>query len=909
MRSDFKFSNLLGSVYYRGNLVFTKDGSTLLSPVGNKVSVFDLMHNKSFTLDYEHRKNISCLALNSQGNLLISVDEDGRAILVNFRARTVLHHFNFKDRVRDIVFSPDGTHFAISCGRLIQIWKTPSLTEDRQFAPFVRHRVYAGHYSEVTSVSWSGDSRFILSTSKDMTARIFSLETEDAAAKMTLSGHRDHVVRAFFSKDQESIFTVSKDGAIFQWEYTTRPKDEDSLESKKDDDEEDMNWRITDRHYFFADTKVKCCTFHADSGVLTVGFGNGEFRLYELPSFTLIQQLAMGQNAVNTITVNSTGEWLAFGSSKLGQLLVYEWQSESYILKQQGHFDSTNAIAYSPDGARIVTAADDGKIKIWDIISGFCLATFDEHSSAVTGIAFAKRGQVMFSSSLDGSVRAWDLIRYRNFRTFTAPERIQFSCLAVDPSGEIVCAGSLDDFNIHVWSVQTSQLLDSLSGHEGPVSSLSFGTENSNVLASASWDKTIRVWDIFARSQTVEPFHVLSECLALAVRPDSKQVAASTLEGQVSFWDLESGTQVGNIDGRKDILQGRHIEDRFVSQNSSRGKHFSTICYSFDGLSLLAGGNNNSLCLYDIPNEVLLKRFTVSQNMSLNGTLELLNSKKMTDAGPIDLIDLDDDLSDFEDRKKGFSTMPGSARGDPSLRSTLPEIRVTSVSFSPTANAFAAATTEGLLIYSIDDDAMFDPIDLDMEVTPENTLEALKEKEYLTALVMSFRLNEKYLIHKVYDSILATDVELVVQQLPTIYISRLIDFIGSLLMDDPHIEFNLSWIKAIFNSHGRHIAKNKHIYASGLRAIQRFLARVAKEVVAVGERNTFNLQFLTSEPHGAVDRDEFQLMMVGEPDDSDISASDSEMDQDEDRESSAGQNLDDSEGSDQEESDDDMQDS
>jgi periodic tryptophan protein 2 len=36
------------------------------------------------------------------------------------------------------------------------------------------------------------------------------------------------------------------------------------------------------------------------------------------------------------VAVNSTGEWLAFGSAKLGQLLVWEWKSESYVLKQQG---------------------------------------------------------------------------------------------------------------------------------------------------------------------------------------------------------------------------------------------------------------------------------------------------------------------------------------------------------------------------------------------------------------------------------------------------------------------------------------------------------------------------------------------------------------------------------------------
>lgn len=40
-----QFSNLLGTVYRQGNLLFTPDGNCLLSPVGNRVSVFDLVQS------------------------------------------------------------------------------------------------------------------------------------------------------------------------------------------------------------------------------------------------------------------------------------------------------------------------------------------------------------------------------------------------------------------------------------------------------------------------------------------------------------------------------------------------------------------------------------------------------------------------------------------------------------------------------------------------------------------------------------------------------------------------------------------------------------------------------------------------------------------------------------------------
>lgn len=54
----------------------------------------------------------------------------------------------------------------------------------------------------------------------------------------------------------------------------------------------------------------------------------------------------------------------------------------------------------------------------------------------------------LLSASLDGTVRAWDLFRYRNFRTFTTPKPTQFVSLASDQSGEVICAGSLDSFQV-----------------------------------------------------------------------------------------------------------------------------------------------------------------------------------------------------------------------------------------------------------------------------------------------------------------------------------------------------------------------------------------------------------------------------------------------------------------------------
>ncbi|KAF2744900.1 WD40 repeat-like protein [Sporormia fimetaria CBS 119925] len=847
MKTEFQFSNLLGTVYSRGNLLFTPDGTCLLSPVGNRVTVFDLVHSKSYTLPFAHRKNIARLALNPRGNLLLSVDEDGRAILTNVPRRIVLYHFSFREEVSALAFAPSGRHFAAAIGRRIEVWHTPSTPDvadgDLDFAPFVRHRMYTGHFDTVTSLDWAADSRFFLSSSKDLTTRIWSLDPEDGFVPTTLGGHKHAVVGAWFSKDQETIYTVSKDGALFMWKYMLRyDAPEDAEET-----EENMQWGIADRHFYMQNfANVTCAAFHPESNLMVTGFSHGVFMIHELPDFSQIQTLSISQNEIDFVAINKTGEWLAFGATKLGQLLVWEWQSESYVLKQQGHFDSMNTIAYSPEGQRVITAADDGKIKVWDVNSGFCVVTFTEHMSGVTACEFAKRGNVLFTASLDGSVRAWDLIRYRNFRTFTAPSRLSFSSIAVDPSGEVVCAGSIDSFDIHIWSVQTGQLLDRLSGHEGPVSSLAF-TPDGSTLVSGSWDRTVRLWSIFARTQTSEPLQLMADVLCVAVRPDSRQIAVTTLDGQLTFWSVSEATQQAGVDARRDVSGGRKLSDRRTAANVAGTKSFTTVKYSADGSCVLAGGNSKYICLYDVQSGVLIKKFTVSVNLSLDGTQEFLNSKLLTEAGPAGLIDDQGEASDLEDRID--RTLPGAQKGE-GARKTRPAVRVPAVAFSPTGRAFCAASTEGLLIYSLDNSLLFDPFDLDITVTPASTLETLKQRDYLKALVMAFRLNEKGLVRAVYQAVPVSDIALVARDVPAVYLARLLRFIAVQADESPHLEFNLMWIEALLSAHGRWMKENRGTLDAELRSVEKVCRRIQGELARLADENGYRIEYLLKKPRG-----------------------------------------------------------
>jgi len=195
-------------------------------------------------------------------------------------------------------------------------------------------------------------------------------------------------------------------------------------------------------------------------------------------------------------------------------------------------------------------------------------------------------------------------------------------------------------------------------------------------------------------------------------------------------------------------------------------------------------------------------------------------------------------------------TLPGSTRGgDPSARKRMPEVRVSGVAFSPTGRSFCAASTEGLLIYSLDTAPLFDPFDLDVTVTPASTLHVLqKEKDYLKALVMAFRLNEAPLLRQVFEGIPYPSIALVVEDLPVVYLPRLLRFVALQTEESPHLEFCLLWIKAILTSHGQWVSDNRGTVEAELRTVSRAVGRIRDELRRLADDNVYTLDYLLSQP-------------------------------------------------------------
>ena len=104
------------------------------------------------------------------------------------------------------------------------------------------------------------------------------------------------------------------------------------------------------------------------------------------------------------------------------------------------------------------------------------------------------------------------------------------------------------------------------------------------------------------------------DVLALAFRPDGKEVCTATTNGNLTQWDVDSGAQVGLIEGRRDISGGRLTSDAMTADNSARSKHFTAVTYSADGTCVLAGGISKYACIYALATGTLVKKYQMSHN-------------------------------------------------------------------------------------------------------------------------------------------------------------------------------------------------------------------------------------------------------------------------------------------------------
>ncbi|SPQ97791.1 unnamed protein product (mitochondrion) [Plasmodiophora brassicae] len=308
---------------------------------------------------------------------------------------------------------------------------------------------------------------------------------------------------------------------------------------------------------------------------------------------------------------------LATGSFD-GTIKLWNTLTGTFVLEMEKRTGCVYALAWDPIPSRLVSATIDGHIDLWDARTGALLHTFTHHSKACyrvawntrnptqivstssdcTAVIFNPDGHVMhvlphpaavygcdfsqFNENLlvtgchDGIVRVFDL----TLSTFNALHELRghrervFNTVWSPLLKDTVASGS-DDKTIRIWnlSAKTSVVLE---GHHDKVRALVWNTEIPFLLVSGSWDSTIRVWD--TRTQTcmtvIQDHQADIYGLAThAARPFT--FASSSRDTSLRFWDLDQDvvTRIRiacTIDPRTALAKLRGTPDSAMALGSTK---------------------------------------------------------------------------------------------------------------------------------------------------------------------------------------------------------------------------------------------------------------------------------------------------------------------------------------------------
>ena len=107
------------------------------------------------------------------------------------------------------------------------------------------------------------------------------------------------------------------------------------------------------------------------------------------------------------------------------------------IVPGTGHFEGINAVAVSPEGARVLSGGWDGSVKLWDVATGRLIHTFTAGTETVYSVAFSPDGAQFVAGYGDRTAKLWDAASGQLVRTLPHPDFV--ASVAFSPDGTKFC--------------------------------------------------------------------------------------------------------------------------------------------------------------------------------------------------------------------------------------------------------------------------------------------------------------------------------------------------------------------------------------------------------------------------------------------------------------------------------------
>lgn len=174
---------------------------------------------------------------------------------------------------------------------------------------------------------------------------------------------------------------------------------------------------------------------------------------------------------------------------------LWDVQRADAVQMFKGHTGEILSIALKSKDpfCMFATSSADGSVRVWDPRTGECEMKFVGHEAPVGQVKFYPTSEALATASTDGTCRLFELRADQEITIFHKPS-IVLGANTVDftKSGRVMFVG-YDDSTIRVWDVLKESQLAVWLGHTDRVAHVQVSPDGT-ALASASWDKYLKVW-------------------------------------------------------------------------------------------------------------------------------------------------------------------------------------------------------------------------------------------------------------------------------------------------------------------------------------------------------------------------------------------------------------------------------
>jgi len=246
-----------------------------------------------------------------------------------------------------------------------------------------------------------------------------------------------------------------------------------------------------------------------------------------------------------------------------------EEQAQTYKLEYRGFLKGHNGwvtcmkvgeeqVAENQYKEFLISGSRDRTLLVWDLNEkseadeeqelGKPRKVMKGHSHFVSDIDLSQDSRFCLSSSWDGSIRLWNLKTATTRKTLLGHSKDVLS-VAFSPDNRQIASGSIDK-NLKIWNIHgVCKFTVDQNPHTDWVSCVRYFHDMKNpIVVSASWDKTIKVWDnsVMALKHTFVGHKAQINTLDLA--PNTNFIASGGRDGKVNIWNLVEGRHLEEID-------------------------------------------------------------------------------------------------------------------------------------------------------------------------------------------------------------------------------------------------------------------------------------------------------------------------------------------------------------------------